>query len=144
MDTLNKSPSLGPGADMAGDALLPTESALSMVPCRLDQGTLTKRRPARIETALALRRLFIFVGTALLTAAGGYEMYDVLKVGGVTVLEGILLAFFLLLLAWIVFSFMSALAGSCVLLARRQTGLRIDSEGPLPDLVADSHAAANL
>ncbi len=86
MDTLNKSPSPAPGPDIAGDALLPTESALSMVPCRLDQGTLAKRRPARIETALALRRLFVFVGTALLTAAGGYEMYDVLKVGGVTVL----------------------------------------------------------
>jgi membrane glycosyltransferase len=134
MDTLNKSPSLAPGPDMAGDAFLPTESALSMVPCRLDQGTLTKRRPARIETALALRRLFVFVGTALLTAAGGYEMYDVLKVGGVTVLEGILLAFFLLLLAWIAFSFMSALAGCCVLLTRRQSGLPIDCNGPLPDV----------
>ncbi|MEH2560673.1 glucans biosynthesis glucosyltransferase MdoH [Bradyrhizobium sp. AZCC 2289] len=134
MDTLNKSASPAPGADIAGDAFLPTESALSMVPCRLDQGTLTKRRPARIETALALRRLFVFVGTALLTAAGGYEMYDVLKVGGVTVLEGILLAFFLLLLAWIAFSFMSAVAGCCVLLTRRQSGLPIDSNGPLPDI----------
>jgi membrane glycosyltransferase len=134
MDTLNKSASPAPGADIAGDAFLPTESALSMVPCRLDQGTLTKRRPPRIETALALRRLFVFVGTALLTAAGGYEMYDVLKVGGVTVLEGILLAFFLLLLAWIAFSFMSAVAGCCVLLTRRQSGLPIDSNGPLPDI----------
>lgn len=134
MDTLNKSPSLASGPDIAGDAFLPTESALSMVPCRLDQGTLTKRRPARTETALALRRLFVFVGTALLTAAGGYEMYDVLKVGGVTVLEGILLAFFLLLLAWIAFSFMSAVAGCCVLLIRRQSGLPIDSNGPLPDI----------
>jgi len=134
MDTLNKSPSPAPGPDIAGDALLPTESALSMVPCRLDQGTLAKRRPARIETALALRRLFVFVGTALLTAAGGYEMYDVLKVGGVTVLEGILLAFFLLLLAWIAFSFMSAVAGCCVLLTRRQNGLPIDSNDPLPDI----------
>ena len=134
MDTLNKSPSLASGPDIAGDAFLPTESALSMVPCRLDQGTLTKRRPARTETALALRRLFVFVGTALLTAAGGYEMYDVLKVGGVTVLEGILLAFFLLLLAWIAFSFMSAVAGCCVLLTRRQSGLPIDSNGPLPDI----------
>lgn len=84
MDTLNKSPSLAPGPNIAGDALLPTESALSMVPGRLDQATLSKRRPTRIETALALRRLFVFVGTALLTTAGGYEMYAVLKVGGVT------------------------------------------------------------
>src|SRR5258708_25521850 len=105
-----------------------------MVPCRLDQGTLTKRRPARIETALALRRLFVFVGTALLTAAGGYEMYDVLKVGGVTGLEGILLAFFLLLLAWIAFSFMSAVAGRFVPLTRPLSGLPIHNNGPLPGL----------
>src|SRR5258708_13547303 len=103
-----------------------------MVPCRLDQGTLAKRRPARIETALALRRLFVFVGTALLTAAGGYEMYDVLEVGGVTVLEGLLLAFFLLLLAWIPFSFISALAGCCVLFTRRQRWLPLRTHVPLP------------
>lgn len=134
MDTLNKPASLAPSADTAGEGLLPAESALAMVPCRLDQAPEVKRRPARIETALALRRLFIFVGTALLTAAGGYEMYDVLKVGGVTVLEAMLLAFFLVLLAWIAFSFMSAVAGFCVLSVRRPSGLPIDSDGPIPDI----------
>jgi membrane glycosyltransferase len=136
MDPVNKSRPLAPSADMASEGFLPAESTLPMMPCRLDQPAETERRPARTETALALRRLFILIGTALLTAAGGYEMYDVLKVGGVTVLEGILLAFFLLLLAWIAFSFMSALAGSCVLLAQRQTGLRIDSERLLPDITS--------
>jgi membrane glycosyltransferase len=58
----------------------------------------------------------------------------VLKVGGVTVLEAMLLAFFLVLLAWIAFSFMSAVAGFSVLLARRRSGLPIDSDGPLPDI----------
>jgi membrane glycosyltransferase len=134
MDTLNKPASLAPSADTAGEGLLPAESALAMVPCRLDQAPEVKRRPGRIETAFALRRLFILVGTALLTAAGGYEMYDVLKVGGVTVLEAMLLAFFLVLLAWIAFSFMSAVAGFSVLLARRRSGLPIDSDGPLPDI----------
>jgi membrane glycosyltransferase len=134
MDTLNKPASLAPSADTAGEGLLPAESALAMVPCRLDQAPEVKRRPARIETAFALRRLFIFVGTALLTAAGGYEMYDVLKVGGVTVLEAMLLAFFLVLLAWIAFSFMSAVAGFCVLSVRRPSGLPIDSDGPIPDI----------
>ena len=134
MDTLKTSGSLAPGADISGPGFLPAENALPMVPCRLDQPIETKRIPARIETGLALRRLFIFVGTALLTAAGGYEMYDVLKVGGVTVLEAMLLALFLALLAWIAFSFMSAVAGFCVLLARYQNGLPIDSDGPLPDI----------
>src|SRR5260370_34633807 len=97
MDTLNKSPSPAPGPDIAGDALLPTESALSMVPCRLDQGTLAKRRPARIETALALRRLFVFVGTALLTAAGGCVKYGVFEVRRGAAAVGIILCLFLLL-----------------------------------------------
>lgn len=61
-------------------------------------------------------------------------MYDVLKVGGVTVLEGMLLGFFLLLLAWIALSFASAVAGFCVMLARRQSGLSIDSNRPLPEI----------
>jgi membrane glycosyltransferase len=134
MDTLNKPASVAPSADKAGEGLLPAESALAMVPCRLDQAPEVERRPARIETALALRRLIILVGTALLTAAGGYEMYDVLKVGGVTLLEAMLLAFFLVLLAWIAFSFMSAVAGFCVLSVRRPSGLHIDSDGPIPDI----------
>ena len=56
------------------------------------------------------RRGFILTGTTILTTAGCYEMYRVLQVGGVTVLESIILALFVLLFAWIAFSFMSALA----------------------------------
>jgi membrane glycosyltransferase len=73
-------------------------------------------------------------GTALLTAAGGYEMYGVVKVGGVTLLEAMLLALFLVLLAWVAFSFMSAVIGFFVLLTRHQGGLAVDCEGPLPEL----------
>ena len=85
---------------------------------------------------MAFRRLFIFLGASVLTIAGGYEMYDVLKVGGVTVLETVLLALFVVLLAWIAFSFMSALAGFFVLLGRRQSGLPIRSGGPLPNITS--------
>lgn len=132
MDTLKKSPSLAPSA--VADRFLPPESALSMEPCRLDRPKEPRRRPASLQAALPLRRLFIFAGTALLTAAGGYQMYGVVKVGGVTVLEALLLALFLVLLAWIAFSFMSAVAGFLVLLTRRQGGLAIDRDGPLPAL----------
>ena len=65
------------------------------------------------------RRAFVLTGTAILTAAGCYEMYRVLQVGGVTVLESFILVLFVLLFAWIAFSFMSALAGFVVLLARK-------------------------
>jgi membrane glycosyltransferase len=105
-----------------------------MEPCRLDQPVERKPAIAPVETSFLFRRLLIFAGTALLTAAGGYEMYGVVKVGGVTVLEAMLLVFFLVLLAWVAFSFMSGLVGFFVLLTRRNGGLAIDRDGPLPDL----------
>lgn len=76
------------------------------------------------------RRGFIFLSTAALTGAGGYEMYRVLQVGGVTVLEAMVLALFLILLAWVAFSFASALAGFFVLLAHRPGAFAQDAELP--------------
>src|SRR5581483_10572457 len=48
-----------------------------------------------------------------------YEMYEVLQVGGMTIMEAMVLALFVVLLAWIAFSFMSALAGFFVLFGRQ-------------------------
>ena len=67
-----------------------------------------------------------------MTIAGCYEMYEVLRVGGVTILESIILALFVLLFAWIAFSFTSAIAGFFVLLFRRRDELGIDSRAALP------------
>src|SRR6185437_8064573 len=78
----------------------------------------------------------ILLGTALLMLAGGYGMYEVVKVGGVTVLEALLLGLFLVLLAWVAFSFMSALAGFFVLLMRGTPGLPVETTGSLPDVTA--------
>ena len=121
MDALKKSPER-PRTGVV-DRFLPPESGLSMEPSRLDQPAERKHAPAPFDSALFFRRLFIFIGTALLTIAGGYEMYGVVKVGGVTVLEATLLAFFLVLLAWVAFSFMSAMVGFFVLLTRSKGGL---------------------
>lgn len=129
MDALKQSPA-PPSA--VRRRFLPPESPLPMVPCRLDRTADTGRAPVRSEAATTFRRLFIFTGTILLTLAGGYGMYDVVKVGGVTVLEALLLGLFLVLLAWVTFSFMSALAGFFVLLTRRKPGLPVDTTGPLP------------
>src|SRR4029079_4558311 len=74
----------------------------------------------------------ILAGTALLTLAGCYEMYEVLQVGGVTILEAIILALFVMLVSWIAFSFMSAIAGFFVLLFRRKDELGIDARAALP------------
>lgn len=119
-----------------GCRFLPPESPLPMVPCRLDRTADPGRAPIRSEAAMTFRRLFIFTGTALLTLGGAYGMYDVVKVGGVTVLEALLLGLFLVLLAWITFSFMSALAGFFVLLMRRTPGLPVDTMGPLPGVTS--------
>ena len=67
-----------------------------------------------------------------MTSAGCYEMYQVLQVGGVTILEWMVLVLFVLLFAWIAFSFMSALAGFAVLLFRIKDPLGIDPDAPLP------------
>jgi Membrane glycosyltransferase len=88
-------------------------------------------RPA-LAPVVGFRRACIFVGTALMTSAGCYEMYQVLQVGGVTILEWMVLVLFVLLFAWIAFSFMSALAGFAVLLFRIKDPLGIDPDAPLP------------
>ena len=54
--------------------------------------------------SVALRRACIFTGTAAMTGAGCYEMYEVLEVGGVTMLEWTVLFLFVPLFAWIAFS----------------------------------------
>jgi membrane glycosyltransferase len=84
--------------------------------------------------AFVLRRAYIFLGTAAMTAAGCYEMYEVVQVGGVTVLEWLVLGLFVLLFAWIALSFMSSLAGFAVLLFRARDPIGIDPASPLPSL----------
>ncbi|MDB5582582.1 MAG: glucans biosynthesis glucosyltransferase [Bradyrhizobium sp.] len=84
--------------------------------------------------SITLRRAYIFIGTAALTLGGCYEMYLVLKVGGITTLEAMVLVLFVLLFAWIAFSFMSTLAGFFVLLFRKQDPLGIDPDAPLPQV----------
>lgn len=88
MDALNQSPAPR-RAD--GRRFLPPESPLSMVPCRLDRTAMPGRAPTGSTRVSTFRRLFIFLGTILLMLAGGYGMHDVVKVGGVTVLEAVLL-----------------------------------------------------
>src|SRR4051812_8549496 len=47
-----------------------------------------------------LARTAVFVGMSLLTVYGGWEMYNVVEVGGVTALEWALLCLFLLNFSW--------------------------------------------
>jgi membrane glycosyltransferase len=134
MDTLTPGPDPEFAEGGARQGFLPPESPMLMSkqPLRGFQ-----RRQDDQNAALhsvALRRAFIFSGTAAMTVAGCYEMYQVVQVGGVTTLEWMVLLLFVLLFAWIAFSFMSALAGFAVLLFRMKDPLGIDPDAPLPSI----------
>src|SRR5258706_561694 len=132
MDTLTSTPDLELKSDDRRNEFLPPESALEMSTRPLRD---FQRRPSVAEfgpKSITLRRAYILIGTAAMTLAGCYEMYEVLQVGGITVLEAMVLALFVLLFAWVAFSFMSALAGFVVLLFRQRDALGIDADAPLP------------
>jgi membrane glycosyltransferase len=59
-------------------------------------------------------RLLTFGGAALLTAFGTYEMVEVVSVGGITYLEGLMTAIFAITFAWISLAATSALTGAIV------------------------------
>jgi membrane glycosyltransferase len=133
MDTLAQNPNLRSdgGAPMQ---FLPPEAPMAMSKQPL-HGFETRQDSQKPDWAsIAPRRVCIFAGTAAMTIAGCYEMYEVLQVGGVTTLEWMVLSLFVLLFAWIAFSFMSALAGFAVLLFRGGDALGIDPVAPLPSI----------
>src|SRR5512140_1591630 len=135
MDTLRQDPDLEFAHRGLHGQFLPPESPLAMSKQQL-RGTKPRKGEGRAALApvTAFRRACIFVGTALMTSVGCYGMYEVLQVGGVTILEWMVFILFLLLFAWIAFSFMSALAGFAVLLFRMKDPLGIDPNAPLPPI----------
>ena len=92
--------------------------------------------PGPRTLGLFLRRAFVIGGTAALTVLAAHEMYLVLDVGGVTLLEYLVLCLFVALFAWIGFAFTNALLGLASLLRRPDGSLGITTEGPLPALSA--------
>jgi membrane glycosyltransferase len=118
---------------------LPPEAPLAMPPQRLrregaaqpDGDHPLRPAPAR-PRGLGLRRAIVFGATLAATAAAGFEMYKVFEVGGLTVLEGIVLALFVVLFAWIALSCVSACAGFVLELLGPARTLGIDPSAPLP------------
>ena len=68
-----------------------------------------------------LARLATYGGGLALTVYGGWQMYRVIDVGGVTTLKWALLALFLLNFSWIALSFCSAVVGFVLLLNKPPT-----------------------
>jgi membrane glycosyltransferase len=70
-------------------------------------------------------RTAVFGGGMLITAYGAWEMYQVIKVGGVTVLEWALLVLFLLNFSWIALAFSSGVVGFVSLMRKKRSGLAL-------------------
>ena len=101
----------------------PPESRLSMPAQNLFKFDVRQRRrnvAKHLDFTPWLARLVTFGGGAALTLYGGYEMYKVIDVGGVTTLKWALLALFVLNFSWIALSFSSSIVGMAALLGRRQ------------------------
>jgi len=131
MDTLTQNGGIELPRSGPRELFLPAESPLPMVTQQL-RSFARGEAHGTVASSPALRRACIFAGPAAMTAAGCYEMYEVLQVGGVTVLEWMVLGLFVLLFAWIALSFTSSLAGFMVLLFRGRDPLDIDPAAPLP------------
>jgi membrane glycosyltransferase len=67
------------------------------------------QRHGRLGTLFA--RLFVFGGGTALTAYGAYQMYQVVALGGVTLLEWALLILFVANFSWIALAFTNSIAG---------------------------------
>jgi membrane glycosyltransferase len=85
--------------------------------------------PARVR----VRRAFLLLFTFALTAVAAEQMYLVLNVNGLTPLEAVVLGLYVMLFAWIAFSFATSLIGSIVIWSRSRP-LGIDLRKQRPEL----------
>ncbi|WP_223621654.1 glucans biosynthesis glucosyltransferase MdoH [Lysobacter sp. ESA13C] len=113
---------------------LPPESPLTMPVQSLSSGERSGNALPSEPKGMALRRLYVIGGAALLTLVAAYHILRVLYVGGLNLLEGVLLLLFVALFAWIALAFTSSLAGFALILSRRRWRLGLKQGGELPAL----------
>jgi len=118
----------------AGRPVLPVETPMGMPEQTFTEGRLLTPRQRTAPRMIALRRFYIFGGTAAMTVAATHMMWKVLATNGITVLEGCLLVLFVALFAWIALSFAGALAGFLTAVFDRGYKLGIDPDQPLPQV----------
>ncbi|WP_082512657.1 glucans biosynthesis glucosyltransferase MdoH [Afipia sp. Root123D2] len=120
-------------AEVSGP-FLPADAPMEMAAQSFWLRSASPRRTQLLQSRTAVPRVCIFLGTVAMTTAGAYEMYEVLQVGGLTTLEAIVLALFVILFAWVSFSFTSALAGFVRLVLRGHDPFHIETGTPIPDI----------
>ncbi len=117
MDALTDRP-VAPPAQRERTAM-PAQAPLAMPAQSLRRWTDAERRPLKAPGLWRtpwFSRLVAFGGMAVITAAGGWQMYKVVEAGGVTLLEWAFLAFFVVNFSWIALAFTTGLLGLADLL----------------------------
>ncbi|MET0754772.1 MAG: glucans biosynthesis glucosyltransferase MdoH [Pseudoxanthomonas sp.] len=121
---------------------LPPPSPMQMPVQSLRTGELDPRPLPSAPRGMFWRRAYILGGTVSLTALATYQMWRVLRVDGLAVLESVLIVLFVALFAWIVQSFLGALAGFVLVVSRNsEHRLGIDPAAPLPLLPRSARTA---
>ncbi|MDT8878779.1 glucans biosynthesis glucosyltransferase MdoH [Halomonas saccharevitans] len=84
---------------------------------------------------LAARQALVALLVLATTALGGWAMFDILNVDGITVLQGIVLGLFVIIFGWITVALWTAIIGFLLRLTRRDplTLERLDSPAPTSD-----------
>jgi membrane glycosyltransferase len=113
---------------------LPREAPLDMPVQSLKARPRRHARPISAPRLVFVRRLLVLVATALLTAFGAHEMFQVMNVAGLTILEGLVLILYVFLFAWIAFAASSAIPGFISLILDNGWKLGIHPRDPLPAL----------
>ena len=98
---------------------LPPETPLTMPSQALSRFDKSQRRQPLVRHAKPiLSRLFVFGGGLMLTGYGAFEMYGVVSVSSVTILQWLLVVLFTINFSWIALAFSSSLLGFGSLLAK--------------------------
>ena len=106
----------------ADQPALPPENRLDMPVQSLRRfGAAEVRQPIKPYRPPYLSRLFVFGGGLALTGWGAFEMYRVVSVSSVTLLQWALLALFTINFSWIAIAFTSAIVGFVGEIRRKAT-----------------------
>lgn len=130
MDAVSALPGRVAGVERAHWPSLPPDAPLEM-PVQ-SFAAAPASRPLAVSPPIRLRRLAMLCATLLLTAFAAREMVRVLQVAGLTLLEQFVLGLFVVLFAWVAFSFVTNLAGFVFVLFGGSRRIEIDETDPLP------------
>jgi membrane glycosyltransferase len=115
----------------AGTLFLPAEAPCPMPVQDLFGPFEPQPAPATGPATIGRRRLFVFALAFGASAVSAWQMYEVLAVAGLTLLEGAVLFVFTLLNAWLSLSLASVLGGVVASLTHGDSGIALSEQTPI-------------